>query len=221
MMRSILRRVATLLAGVLALPLAIPASAGAQSNSDSIVYSACYIFTAGGDHTAMSFPPHAIDRHELYQIYPEARLQDDKTGAARANGYISARCNAFATPAKAEAWYAESGYRFTKRLDWPKGLWPVDKPGFDPRGPSTAGQQPPPPKVATAPKPSAPPALTVKTDTSIKDAAKAWDEQVKKTLAAKAQKKVEAAAKIAQSDAKLKADYEAFFAERRKQGRAQ
>src|SRR4051812_30990254 len=45
-------------------------------------------------------------------------------------------------------------------------------------------------------------ALTVKTDTSARDAARAWDEQVKKTLAAEAQKKVETAAKAAQADAK-------------------
>lgn len=77
---------------------------------------------------------------------------------------------------------------------------------------------------AGAAQPShAPPAagLTVKTDTSLRDAGKAWDAQVQKTLAAEAQKKVETAAKQVQADAKLKADYEAFFAERRKQGRAQ
>ena len=79
--------------------------------------------------------------------------------------------------------------------------------------------------TASAPSPSPPRSsagsLTVKTDTSLRDAGKAWDEQVKKTLAAEAQKKVETAAKQVQADAKLKADYEAFFAERRKQGRAQ
>ena len=64
-------------------------------------------------------------------------------------------------------------------------------------------------------------ALTVKTDTSLRDAGKAWDEQVRKTLAAEAQKKVETAAKAAQADARMQAEIAAFFAERRKQGRAQ
>lgn len=87
--------------------------------------------------------------------------------------------------------------------------------------PWAGSPQAPPAKIVTAPKPIAAPALTLKTDTGPQDAAKAWDEKVKKTLAAEAQKKVEMAARQAQSDAKLKADYEAFFAERRKQGRAQ
>lgn len=87
--------------------------------------------------------------------------------------------------------------------------------------PWAGSPQVPPAKIVTAPKPIAAPALTLKTDTGPQDAAKAWDEKVKKTLAAEARKKVELAAKQAQSDAKLKADYEAFFAERRKQGRAQ
>ena len=65
------------------------------------------------------------------------------------------------------------------------------------------------------------PALTVKTDTSLRDAAKAWDEQVKKTLAAEAQKKVELAAKKVRDDQKYQADMEAFFAERRRQGSRQ
>jgi len=64
-------------------------------------------------------------------------------------------------------------------------------------------------------------ALIVKTDTSLRDAGKAWDEQVRKTLAVEAQKKVETAAKAAQADAKRQAEIAAFFAERRKQGRAQ
>lgn len=82
--------------------------------------------------------------------------------------------------------------------------------------------------VASAPPPSPPPrsstqtaALTVKTDTGPRDAAEAWDEQVKTSLAAEAQKKVETAAKAAQANAKYQADMAKFFAERRKQGRAQ
>lgn len=72
-----------------------------------------------------------------------------------------------------------------------------------------------------APKPAQAASLTLKTDTSAKDTAKAWDEQVKKALAVEAQKKVETAAKQVQADTKLRADYEAFFRERRKKGRAQ
>lgn len=78
----------------------------------------------------------------------------------------------------------------------------------------------PKPKPPTAP-PASPGSLTVKTDTSLRDAGKAWDEQVRKTLAEEAKKKVELAAKQAQTDAKAKADIEAFFKARRKQGSAQ
>lgn len=79
----------------------------------------------------------------------------------------------------------------------------------------------PTPTPTPMPKAAQTASLTVKADTSAKDAARAWDEQVKKTLAAEAQKKVEAAAKAAQADAKRQAEIAAFFAERRKQGRAQ
>lgn len=79
----------------------------------------------------------------------------------------------------------------------------------------------PAPRSTDSSTPAAAGALIVKTDTSAKDAAKAWDEQVKKTLAAETQKRVETAAKQAQADAKLKAEYEAFFRERRRQGAAQ
>lgn len=82
---------------------------------------------------------------------------------------------------------------------------------------------------ATAPKPApvtkpvaiTKPSLTIKSDTAPRDLGKAWDEQVRKTLAAEAQKKIENAAKAAQADAKYQAELEAFFRERRKRGRAQ
>jgi hypothetical protein len=291
MPRNVSKAVATLLAAILAAALAAPPAAQAAYSRDQVVYAACYIFTPAGDRTAMSFPPHRMTAGTLFNMYPEAQLQDEKTGQARANGYVSGRCNSFETPEEAEAWYRASGYNMVKRLDWPKGFWPepnadplawvaclnshetgvyitpafraAEMPTFGPklsddalarwgsnryvdckRGPTreeverkirgaynvTPRDWPLPwagGKVATAPppKPSSKPggagSLTVKTDTSAKDAAKAWDEQVKKTLAAEAQKKVETAAKQVQADAKLKADYEAFFAERRKQGRAQ
>lgn len=62
--------------------------------------------------------------------------------------------------------------------------------------------------------------LTVKTDTSAKDVATAWEDQVKATLAAEARKKVETAAKLAQADAAYQEEMRAFCAERRRQGRA-
>lgn|GEM_PF-6369246 len=79
------------------------------------------------------------------------------------------------------------------------------------------------PEPASKPKPASTPSagLTIKTDTSLRDAGKAWDEQVKKTLADEARKKVENAAKSAQADAKTKAGIEAFLKERRRQGSAQ
>lgn len=88
--------------------------------------------------------------------------------------------------------------------------------------PQTAKTAPPP---APKPKPTAasasPGSLTVKTDTALRDAGKVWDEQVRKTLAEEAKKKVELAAKQAQANAKAKADLEAFLKARRKQGSAQ
>jgi hypothetical protein len=87
----------------------------------------------------------------------------------------------------------------------------------------TAKTAPPPapkPKPAAA-APASAGSLTVKTDTSLRDAGKAWDEQVKKALAEEAKKKVELAAKTAQANAKAKADLEAFLKARRKQGSAQ
>lgn len=65
------------------------------------------------------------------------------------------------------------------------------------------------------------PSLTLKTDTGPQDTGKAWDEQVKRTLAAEAQQRVDSAARTIQANAKAQADLAAFFRERRKRGRAQ
>jgi len=86
---------------------------------------------------------------------------------------------------------------------------------------ATAKTAPPPTAPPKAPVQISKPALTIKADTGLRDAGKVWDEQVKKTLAEEARKKVETAAKTAQANAKAQADTEAFFRERRKQGRAQ
>lgn len=86
---------------------------------------------------------------------------------------------------------------------------------------ATAKTAPPPTAPPKAPAQISKPALTIKADISLRDAGKVWDEQVKKTLAEEARKKVETAAKTAQANAKIQADTEAFFRERRKQGRAQ
>jgi hypothetical protein len=86
---------------------------------------------------------------------------------------------------------------------------------------ATAKTAPPPAAPPRTPAQISKPALTIKTDTSLRDAGKVWDEQVKKTLADEARKKVETAAKTAQANAEVQADMEAFFRERRKQGRAQ
>jgi len=86
---------------------------------------------------------------------------------------------------------------------------------------ATAKTAPPPTAPLKAPAQISKPALTIKADTALRDAGKVWDEQVKKTLAEEARKKVETAAKTAQANAKVQADTEAFFRERRKQGRAQ
>jgi hypothetical protein len=77
-----------------------------------------------------------------------------------------------------------------------------------------------PTEAASKPAPSGA-YLTVESNTGLRDAGKAWDAQVKKTLQAEAQKKVETAAKAAAADAQRQAEIEAFFRERRKQGAAQ
>ena len=76
--------------------------------------------------------------------------------------------------------------------------------------------------AAPTPRPAAQTSgLTVEANTGARDAARAWDEQVKTMLAAEAQKKVQIAASQAQSDAEYKAVLAKFLAERRKQGRSQ
>lgn len=81
-------------------------------------------------------------------------------------------------------------------------------------------------QVAAAPKPKPKPddqsgATVVKADTSIRDSVAAWDEQVRKALAAEADRKIAAAAQAAQADARKQAEIRAFFEARRRQGRAQ
>lgn len=54
-----------------------------------------------------------------------------------------------------------------------------------------------------------------KADTSLREAGKAWDEQVRKALAEEARKKVELAARSVQADTKGRQELEAFFKARR------
>lgn len=106
--------------------------------------------------------------------------------------------------------HSRVGGRIYDLLFIPSGVSPDAKPAAQP----APKPRPPSPASSTG-------SLTVKTDTSLRDAGKAWDEQVKKTLAEEAKRKVDLAAKQVQADAKAKADLEAFLKARRKQGSAQ
>jgi hypothetical protein len=76
--------------------------------------------------------------------------------------------------------------------------------------------------VAVAPKAGSNAAETVvEADTSIRDAAAAWDELARKALANEAQRNVLTAARNALADQERQAGIRKFFAERRRQGRAQ
>jgi hypothetical protein len=186
------------------------------SIADEVFYVACYAYQPGGykpGGTPAAFLPVVRATGAEFTDGLTDKVARSVLRSQPAGSKVSCR-----TGDTAEAAQEVRGSAFLQTAEIP---WPADV-----RLSLMGSKAPPQPKkVVTAPKPAPKPAqapaLTIKEDTSAKDAAKAWDEQVKKTLAAEAQKKVETAAKQAQADAKLKADYEAFFAERRKQGRAQ
>lgn len=212
MSRNVSKQQVSLFAAALAIALVTPARA--QSDPQEVRWVACYLFTAGGDGTAISFPPRESTLGENFSHPPDNKLYDADLPAA--NGYVSARCTwEPKTVEGAEAWYVKSGYRMVKRLDWPKGFWSDDEPAK----PKT--QTAPPPKPNPPSTPASAGHIEVKTDTSAADAAKAWDDQVRKALAAEARKKVETAAKVAQADAETKRKIAEFMANRRRQGSAQ
>lgn len=97
--------------------------------------------------------------------------------------------------------------------NWTKGLPPFTL--------GAAGPVAKPPAPSPRPALSTSASLTIKTDASLRDAGKAWDEQIKKTLAAEAKTKAEAAARTLQADTKKQAEIDAFFNGLRRQGRAQ
>jgi hypothetical protein len=309
---------------LMVLGLALTAGeASAQTSRDKVLYLACYMFTPGGDGTAIAFIPDKTTAGVLGRMYPESKLAD--SGVIAARGYRTSRCASFDTAELAEAWYRASGYHIINKFGYPKGFWPdpqaprpaqppkwalctmetgggvgsqlarlviepfqiaLDKvplqsagmtferevgvgsiiPGHRPfngtgscdyydteavaraqrdrwqysrnyaivkfvdwRPPASVtglGDAKGPVKVTgSAGGPGNPKDKSGETvkpiDTGIRDAGKAWDEQVKKALAEEARKKVEIAANTAQANAKAQADAEAFFRERRKQGRAQ
>lgn len=131
------------------------------------------------------------------------------------NGNGSGGCDAFGTEtaarAKRDRWQYSRNYNIVKFVDW--------------RPPELNAKTAPAKVTGTAGGPGNPNdksgATVQPVDTSLRDAGKAWDEQVKKTLAEETKKKVELAAKQVQADAKAKADLEAFLKARRKQGSAQ
>jgi hypothetical protein len=186
------------------------------------LYIACYLRVPGASN-AYAFPVVKTNGQELFYQFRFFLLNRLEPLFPQHSDFS---CEVEDTPELALKRRSEGNLSFEAR-SWPKGLPDGARPvyvagkGYVPRDEALSGQPAPPPKAATAPKPFVAPALTLKTDTGPQDAAKALDEKMKKILALEAQQKVERAAKQAQSDAKLKADYEAFFAERRKQGSRQ
>lgn len=218
MLRGLLKRVTPLLVGALA---ATPTAQAQQADPRTrILYVACYAFHIG--ESSSTYLP--VVRATEWEVSNHLQSKvENSIAAGRPPGYRS-ECKTGDTPEAAQAARIKSGYVKTSEAPWPKDvvLASMSSPGS--AAPAAPKPKPAPPASLPEPKPqprSSAPALTVRADTSLRDAGKVWDEQVKKTLADEARKKVETAAKAAQADAKLKAEMEAFFAERRKRGRAQ
>jgi len=219
MLQSFWKRVVTLFVGTLVAALVVaPAQAQEGDPRTKVVYVACYAYQIGNPNSAY-LPVVRATQAEVsnYLEFNVERAVFPHRQPGQAVG-----CSTGDTAEAAHAARVKTGYLKTSELPWPKEVVLASMSPAD-----TAA-----PKAASAPKPAATPkpvakvpaqttALTIKANPGPKDAAKAWDKQVKKTLAAEAQKKVETAAKQAQADANTKADYEAFLRERRKQGRAQ
>ena len=129
------------------------------------------------------------------------------------NGNGSGSCNYYDDEASARArrdrWLQNRDYGIVKFVAW--------RPSADLIGLGAASG---PAKVTgTAGGPGDPNSssgVTVtKADTSLREAGKAWDEQVRKTLAEEARKKVALAARNVQADTKGRQELEAFFKARR------
>lgn len=149
-----------------------------------------------------------------WNSWPWVQKFSDATYSARASRMA---CDAYETRDEAEA-------ERQRHIDFYSSRRPIvtlNPPADTGLAGASAAQSAPPPKPKPVGAPSSAGSLTIKTDTSLRDAGKAWDEQVKKTLAEEARKKVETAVKNAQANAKAQAEAEAFFKERRRQGRAQ
>jgi hypothetical protein len=192
-------------------------------------WASCYLETSGGVGTSLAFlvfEPFRVAAEKASSI--ESGIGSQFHGAVGVGTVVagyhpfasfdSDHCSVYDSEEAARAKFVARtnvrGYNIIKTVSWtpPSSITGIGgAQGVAKVTGSSGGKGPAPDSAATV----------VKADTSIRDASKAWDEQVKKTLAAEAQKKVETAAKAAQADAKYKAQVEAFFAERRGQGRAQ
>lgn len=203
-----------------------PASAQTPSGP---LWTVCYQETSGGVGTSIAmfvFEPFLIARSK--DTLDGIGAEFDKAvgvgsiipGYTRFASFGSEHCRHFPTQADAQEyrdrWQRTKNYAIVKFIAWAP---PPSITGLGTGSAKTA-------KVTGAAggpgNPASKSGATVeKADTGIRDAGKAWDEQVRKALAEEARKKVETAAKTAQADAKKQAEVAAFFAERRKQGRAQ
>lgn len=166
----------------------------------------------------LTAPRLRFDQAAEFQVTPVFRLKAGEVNDVTQQFRDHAAKNLKNNPTCLTSWTTEGlEAKYVDEIDHARPGSPIAQITFSPSAALAAPKptSPSPPAVAAAP------ALIVKTETSAKDAAKAWDEQVKKTLAAEAQKRAETAAKAAQANAKYLAEVEAFFAEQRKRGRAQ
>lgn len=186
----------------------------AWAQRDERVYVACYVYRVPGAAAAYLpvVPATRWDFNNNFELKAEKAVLPSREPGQHLS------CKSGDTPEAADAARVKTGYLKVSELPWPRDF-ALSSPPEAPKPVPVPAPAPAPALVARTPAPSA--SLTARVDTSAQDAARAWDEQVRNTLAAEARKKVEAAARQVQADAKRQAEIATFFAERRKQGRAQ
>jgi hypothetical protein len=160
---------------------------------------------------------HAESRLYRSQVFEAGQYntrdtEDELNTWAKANNIdgVRATCYVARTPERLAAMTID-------KIEHAKLGSPVTPIAFRP----TSAKASPAPKSGVAATASTAVALTVKTDTSLSDARRAWDAQVAQAMREEAQKAAQAVAKAARADAQLQAQAEKARQERLKRGRAQ
>jgi hypothetical protein len=196
---------------VLAIAEVIGPTSPALAQRDKVLYVACYVYRVPSS-SGLYLPVVRSTQWDVFNNF-ESKAERGVLPNREPGQFLS--CEVGDTPEAASAARVATGYLRAGELAWPKGLVLSATPE-----PTIAPKPGPAPKPT--PKPTPPTTgLTVKADTSAKDAARAWDAQVAKALADEAQKRAQTAIKQARNDAKMQADAERARQERVKRGRAQ